>query len=170
MRFALRRSQPPLLRGAAVLAAVVLAAASGARAETTRLSDRAAFAEGSGATGAVRDQCGLQTGLPEQVRSYAPGVELVSGKATGPRTLELVITEVHAPGGGAFSGPKWMTVEATLREKGETVATARAKRVTSGGPFGGTCDQLRKVSRAIASDLGAWVASPTPHAALGDAR
>ena len=170
MWFALRRSRLSPLRGVAVLVAVALAGVTGARAETTRLSDRVAFADGSGATAAVRDQCGLQTGLPEQVRSYAPDVELVSGKATGRRTLELLIAEVHAPGGGAFSGPKWMTVEATLRENGKTVATARAKRVTSGGPFGGTCDQLRKVSRAIASDLGAWVASPSPNAALGDAR
>jgi hypothetical protein len=150
------------------LLAALLAGAA-ARAETTRLSDRVAFAEGSGATGAVREECGIQSYLPEMVRSYAPEVELVPGKATGRRTLELVITEVHAPGGGPFSGPKWMEVEATLRENGKTVASARGKRVTS-DPFGGTCDQLRKVSRAIASDLAAWATSPSPGAALGDAR
>lgn len=164
----LRRTSP--VRALALLALSAGLAAGAARAEPgTRLSDRVAFADGAGATRAVREECGLQQYLPEMVRSYAKGVELVSGKAAGPRTLELVITEVHAPGGGPFSGPKWMEVAATLREGGKTVATARGRRAT-GDPFGGTCDQLRKVSRAIASDLAAWLESPTAGAALGEAR
>jgi hypothetical protein len=153
----------------ALLAAAIVGGAVAARAETTRLSDRAAFAEGAGATAAVREQCGLEASLPELVRAAAPDVELVSGPASGGRTLTLVIAELHAPGGGPFSGPKSMTVEATLREGGKVVATARAHRVTA-EPFGGTCGQLRKVARAIATDLAAWLASPTSGAALGDAR
>jgi hypothetical protein len=148
--------------------ALSLAAGAGAAAEPVRLSDRVSFAEGSGVTRAVREECGLERGLPEYVRSAARDVELVSGAASGPRTLDLHITEVHAPGGGPFSGPKAMTVEATLREGGRVVATARSRRVTA-EPFGGTCDQLRKVARAIASDLAAWVASPSKGATLGDA-
>ena len=60
-------------------------------------------------------------------------------------------------------------IEATLREGGKAVASARAHRATA-EPFGGTCGQLRKVARAIASDLAAWLAAPTSDAALGDAR
>ena len=130
---------------------------------------RAAFAEGAGATAAVRDECGLEASLPEMVRAAASDVELVSGPASGARTLTLAIAEVHAPGGGPFSGPKSMTVEATLREGGKVVATARSHRVTA-EPFGGTCGQLQKVARAIASDLAAWLANPASDAALGDAR
>jgi hypothetical protein len=148
--------------------AALLSLAAGAAAEPVRLSDRVAFAEGSGVTRAVREECGLERGLPEYVRSAARDVELVSGAASGPRTLDLHVTEVHAPGGGPFSGPKAMTVEATLREGGRVVATARSRRVTA-EPFGGTCDQLRKVARAIASDLAAWLASPSKGATLGDA-
>ena len=159
-----------LARAAAPLAlAGVVASAAAAGAEVTRLSDRVAFAEGSGVTGAVREECGLESALPEYVRSAARDVELVSGPASGPRTLELSIREVHAPGGGPFSGPKSMTVEATLRAGGRVVATARSHRVTA-EPFGGTCGQLRKVARAIAGDLAAWLASPSNDAALGDAR
>ncbi|HEX2485916.1 MAG TPA: hypothetical protein VHQ66_11480 [Myxococcota bacterium] len=150
------------------LATLLSLAAAGAAAEPVRLSDRVAFAEGSGVTRAVREECGLERGLPEYVRSAARDVELVSGAASGPRTLDLHVTEVHAPGGGPFSGPKAMTVEATLREGGRVVATARSRRVTA-EPFGGTCDQLRKVARAIASDLAAWLASPSKGATLGDA-
>jgi hypothetical protein len=81
--------------------------------------------------------------------------------------LELSIREVHAPGGGPFSGPKWMIVDAELHERGRVVATARAKRVTA-GPFGGTCAHLQKVARAIAVDLGAWLRDPRSGAELGD--
>ncbi len=155
------------------LAALCLAAGLAAlpapvAAESIRLSDRVAFAAASGATGAVRDECGLQAILPEEVRSAAREVELVSGRASGGRTLELAIAVVHAPGGGPFSGPKWMVVTAELREDGRTVATARAKRVTSGALPGGTCDQLQKVARAIARDLAGWLAEPTRGAELGD--
>lgn len=153
----------------ALLTAAILAGSVSARAETTRLSDRARFAEGASATAAVREQCGLEASLPELVRAAASDVELVSGAASGRRTLVLVIADVRAPGGGPFSGPKSMTVEATLRENGKTVATARAHRTTS-EPFGGTCGQLGKVARAIASDLAAWLAHPTPNASLGEAR
>jgi hypothetical protein len=115
----------------------------------------------------VREQCGLQTSLPEWVRSAASDVELVSGKPQGGRVLELKVIEVHAPGGGPFSGPKWMLIGADLKEGGRTVATARGKRVTA-QPLGGTCDQLQKVGRAIAVDIGAWLANPTAGAELGD--
>jgi hypothetical protein len=149
--------------------AVALLAAAPAAAESVQLSDRARFGPSSGASSAVREECGLEEVVPQEVRSASPGVELVSGRPSGPRTLELEIAEVHAPGGGPFSGPKWMVVAADLREHGKTVATARAKRVTSGAPFsGGTCDQLRKVARAIGSDLAGWIADPRRGAVLGD--
>jgi hypothetical protein len=150
------------------LGALLLAGASPGAAEPIRLSDRVEFSASSGATSAVREECGLQASLPQAVRDAAGEVELVSGPAKGRRTLELAIVEVHAPGGGPFSGPKWMTVTADLREGGERVANARAKRVTSGAFGGGTCSQLQKVARAIAVDLGAWLAHPTRGAELGD--
>ena len=162
-------SNAPIAVASKLFFAGALALAAGAAAaEPIRLSDRVDFAEGSGVTRAVREECGLERELPEYVRSAAHDVELVSGRASGPRTLELQISEVHAPGGGPFSGPKAMTVEATLREGGRVVATARSRRATA-EPFGGTCGQLRKVARAIASDLAAWVASPSKGATLGDA-
>ena len=142
-------------------------AGAAASAQPIRLADKVELSEASGASAAVREQCGLQTGLPEWVRSAASNVELVSGHPQGGRVLELKILEVHAPGGGPFSGPKSMLVAAELKEGGRTVATARGKRMTA-GPFGGTCGQLDKVGRAIAVDIGAWLANPTKGAELGD--
>jgi hypothetical protein len=152
---------------ASLLAFGVALAGAGASAEPIRLADRVELSGTVGATDSVREQCGLQTSLPEWVRSAASDVELVSGKPQGGRVLELKVIEVHAPGGGPFSGPKWMLIGADLKEGGRTVATARGKRVTA-QPLGGTCDQLQKVGRAIAVDIGAWLANPTAGAELGD--
>jgi hypothetical protein len=152
---------------AAFLVAGAALASAAATAQPIRLADRVELSGVSGATDAVREQCGLQTSLPEWVRSAASDVELVSGKPQGGRVLELRVIEVHAPGGGPFSGPKWMLVGAELKEGGRTVASARGKRVTA-EPFGGTCGQLQKVGRAIAVDIGAWLSNPTAGAELGD--
>jgi hypothetical protein len=158
----LRRPALVLVPSAALLAAQFLAPAAAA---PVRLADRVEIGV---ATRSVQDECGLQTALPDYIRSASGEVELVSGRPSGGRVLELSVVDVHAPGGGPFSGPKWMTVEATLRDGAKTVATARAKRITS-GPFGGTCDQLQKVARAIAVDIAAWLKDPTRGATLGDA-
>ena len=120
-----------------------------------------------GVSDSVRQECGLQTLLPELVEAAGPDVVRVSGVPREGRVLVLSIREVHAPGGGPFSGPKWMVVEAELHEQGKLVATARAKRMTT-GPFGGTCAHLQKVARAIAVDLGAWLRDPRRGAELGD--
>jgi hypothetical protein len=131
----------PLALSFAFALASVAALSQNASAQAIRLADHVELSPASGATDAVRQQCGLQTGLPEWVRSAASNVELVQGKPQGGRVLELQVVEIHAPGGGPFSGPKWMLVAATLKDGGRTVATARGKRVTA-EPFGGTCGAL----------------------------
>lgn len=151
-----------LLLGAAVLAAPAPASAE------LRLAARARFAEHSGVSDAVREQCGIQTLLPDLVEAASPEVELVHGpRPKRGRVLELTIREVHARRGGPFSGPRWMVVDAEILERGRLVASARVKRGT-GAPFGGTCAQLQKVTRAIAGDLGAWLRNPRRGAELGD--
>jgi hypothetical protein len=148
-------------------ALLVPLASAGAAAQPIRLADRVEISAASGATAAVREECGLQASLPEYVRAAASDVQLVEGHPQGGRVLELNVLEVHAPGGGPFSGPKWLLVSAELKEGGRTVATARGKRVTA-EPFGGTCGQLSKVARAIAADLAGWLANPTKGAEIGD--
>lgn len=155
------------LAGVWLGAALLLAAAQPAAAERILLADHVSLTGVFGATDAVREQCGLQTLIPELVAAAGPDVQLVEGRPKGGRVLELRVAEVHAPGGGPFSGPKWIVVNAELHERGRVVATARAKRMTT-APFGGTCGQLQKVVRAIAVDLGAWLRDPQGSAELGD--
>lgn len=163
----MKNSARSLLGTACLGTALLLAAAQPAAAEQVLLADHVNLSGVFGATDAVREQCGLQTLIPELVAASGPDVQLVEGRPKGGRVLELQVAELHAPGGGPFSGPKWIVVNAELHEGGRVVATARAKRTTA-APLGGTCGQLQKVARAIAVDLGAWLRDPQGSAELGD--
>ena len=161
----------------AVLAGVVaLASPPAAAAETVKLQRSIPFAPNSPVPAAVRDQCALQTKLPEFVQVAAgSSVELVDGtldRRRG-RVLEMEITEVHAPGGGAFSGPKWMSVKGELFSNGKSIGSFRAKRFSTGGAFGGfkgTCAIIGRCSKTLGQDIATWLGSPTANAQLGDAQ
>lgn len=130
------------------------------------------FAEGSGASDAVKNECELQTKVPHFLHEYSDQVQLVTGKPdTKGRVLELRISGVQAPGGGAWSGAKSMTVLGTLRDGGKEVASFTATRYSGGGMFGGykgTCAIIGRCARAIGKDIAEWLKNPTPNAHLGD--
>jgi len=121
----------------------------------------------------VRNECDLETKVPAYLGEYASDVEFVDGKlGTSGRILELRIGDIHGPGGGAFSGPKWMTVTGVLRENGREVSTFTAKRYSTGGAFGaykGTCSILARCAKAIGRDIAGWLRDPQKDARLGDA-
>jgi hypothetical protein len=114
-----------------------------------------------GVTDAVKKECALDTKIPQYVKSAA-------GSA-GKGTLEMKITNVLAPGGGAWSGPKAVTVSGTLRDGGKVVGTFTARRQTTRGGYG-TCQMLQRDAEAIGKDIGAWLKSPSMDAKLGDAK
>ena len=155
---------------------IALAAPQSAAAETVKIRRSIPYAANAAVPPAVRDQCALETKVPEFIQEAAGGsVELVDGapnRLRG-RVLELEITEVHAPGGGAFSGPKWMTVKGDLYDRGKAIGSFRAKRLSTGGAFGGfkgTCAIIGRCSKAIGQDIAGWLGSPSANALLGDAR
>jgi hypothetical protein len=162
-----RTATRSLLLGAALL----LAAQSPAAAREIRTAAKVRFAPDSGASDAVREQCGLQTNLPEYVRDASRDrIDIVYGKRPRRGTvLELRIEDVRAPGGGPFSGPRAMIVAAELWDRGRLVATARAKRRTSRAPFsGGNCAQLNRIARAIGQDVARWLEDPRRDARYGE--
>ncbi|MBM3115797.1 hypothetical protein [Jeongeupia naejangsanensis] len=78
--------------------------------------------------------------------------------------LRLQITHVLGVGGGAFSGPKAITVNAELLEGGKVVRQTKINRWSIGGVFGafkGTCSILDRSAAAIGKDLGRWVRDPS---------
>jgi hypothetical protein len=147
------------------LAGLVFPAAASA---ATQLARSVAFAPNAGASGPVQSECQLQTLVPQGVQQASSEVTLVDAPAKGGRWLELTISEVHAPGGGPFSGPKWMTVTGTLHDRGKTIGSFRAKRVTTG--VRSTCGSLQKIAQVIGQDIAGWLAAPSMNAEIGDAR
>lgn len=172
------RSVPSLRRLALlfVLAAgALLLAASPAFAQATKVPRSIPFASSAAVPDAVRAQCELQTKVPEFIAQTAgSSVELVDAPSRKQgRVLEMEITEVHAPGGGAFSGAKWMTVNGTLYDRGKQIGSFRAKRYSTGGAFGafkGSCAIIGRCARAIGQDIAGWLGAPTQNAMLGNAQ
>ena len=121
----------------------------------------------------VQDECELQNKVPHFLDAYSERVELVDGSlGKSGRILELTITEVHAPGGGAFSGPKWMTVEGVLRDNGREVGSFTASRYSGGGVFGaykGTCAIVGRCAKTLGKDIASWLENPQKGSKLGDA-
>ena len=168
------------LRHVAIAALAVgtalLAAAPARAAEVVKIQRSIPFATTAQVPPKVRDSCQLQSKLSGFIaESAGSSVQVVDGplpRGVG-RVLEMEITEVHAPGGGAFSGPKWMTVKGELFDRGKSVGSFRAKRFTTGGAFGafkGTCSIIGRCTKALGQDIAAWLAAPTANAEIGDAR
>ncbi len=166
------------LRAAAALVGAAGAlglAAAPAAAAGTQLARSAPWATDARVPPKVREQCGLETRIPRAIADRSSEVELVDGapdRARG-RALALSIGDVHAPGGGAFSGPKWAEVRGELTESGKLIGSFRAKRFTTGGAWGvfqGTCSILGRVADALGQDIAAFLESPRLNAELGDAR
>lgn len=135
------------------------------------------FADDSGATSNVKEECTLETRLPQFIAEAAKrGVKVVVGAApeegAAGKYLHLEFVHILGAGGGAWSGPKSVTVEGELIENGEVIGSFTASRYSTGGAFGGykgTCSILGRCIKAIGKDIAAWLRSPSMDARLGDA-
>lgn len=169
--FGVHRRFGSLLGGLCALA--LFAGAASAQGPTVRVQSQIPFAPGSGAPQPVIDECELQTRLPAFLAESSSRIEIVDGRTgTRGRVLDLKITKVRAPGGGVFSGRKWLTVAGTLRENGREIGSFTAARHSVGGATGaftGNCGILGRAAQVIAQDIAAWLEAPTKGARLGDA-
>ena len=149
---------------------VVVMFAAGAAGATVLTATTAPFAKGARVPPKVKAECGLSEAIPKAVADHSADVKLVaSAPRSEGRTLELVIGDIHAPGGGAFSGPKWMEVKGTLRDRGKAIGSFRAKRYST-FPFAGTCGILARIAKALGADIAGFLENPSKDATLGDAR
>ena len=139
--------------------------------ETIGIPEIVPFSETVNVPAAVRSECQLGEKVSTFLKQYARDVRFAE-PGVG-RYLDMSITEVHAPGGGSWSGPKWMAVSGTLTNGDEPTLSFRAKRFTTGGAFAefkGTCSIIGRSAKAIAKDISRWLKRPVDGAALGDAR
>ncbi len=152
------------------------AAYAAKKGQIVTLSQELEFAETSSASDNVKAECKLQTRLPQFIKSYAKGIDIVLTEelndSTEGRVLHMEIIQVVGAGGGAWSGAKSVTIKGELTEDGEVIGTFIASRYSGGGAFAGfkgTCSILGRCIKAIGSDIARWLAHPTMDAALGDA-
>lgn len=114
----------------------------------------------------VLEECKLQSLLPQSIAERNSEVVLSDGK--GSSKLDLKIVDIHAPSGGWFSGPKWITVEGKLYE-GKTVKGSFIAKETSMASAT-ACGMLTKVITVLGGDIAYWLQNPTKNATLGSAR
>ncbi|PMS21219.1 hypothetical protein C0Z18_08570 [Trinickia dabaoshanensis] len=77
--------------------------------------------------------------------------------------LRLEITYVMGVGGGAWTGPKAISVSADLIDNGKVVRHTKFKRWSVGGVWGafkGTCSILDRTAVIISKDLRRWAHNP----------
>lgn len=157
----------------AVILILLLAATAEAK-DVITISELTPFAEDSGATDAVKKECGFEERLPKYLKSEAKKIadivmtteplETVEGKV-----LYMETTHVFAPGGGGYSGAKNVEVEGELRENGEVIASFTVDRSALFGMTPGTCSMLKRVAKKIGEDVAEWLEAPEMDAMLGDA-
>ncbi|OGB25812.1 MAG: hypothetical protein A3I66_05430 [Burkholderiales bacterium RIFCSPLOWO2_02_FULL_57_36] len=129
----------------------------------------------------IREECALENLLGnhvyERVSQNFPGSLQIKdpGAAGSDKVLHLTILSVRGVGGGAWSGPKSMTMRADLVQNGKVLQTTIKKRSSTGGAFGaylGTCSILERDAQALGVDVAQWLSraalagsEPVPQAA-----
>ena len=150
---------------------LLLGTGAAAGAEQVQVRQVAGVATTSTIPANVKQECNIQNELPAAVVANAADAKLVPGKPKSGLYLDLVFTYVHAPGGGMFSGPKWLEARGTLQRGGKKLRSFHAKRISSGpGPFSRTCATLAKVTNVMGQDIAGWLADESAGSLLGDAQ
>lgn len=157
-----------------LLIALMLPLATQAAKDNLTIPIQVPLQAGLNVPNAVLAECELERKLAKYLASEAKGPygkiimqPTVSAQTPG-QALDIHITQILAPGGGKWSGPKSVTTEGTLYNNGQVLGTFTATRYTHKGKH--TCRMLQNDAKAIAEDIGDWLKKPTMGAKLGDAK
>jgi len=150
-----------------------LNASAFAKGKLLTVPSRIPIQEGTSVSQKVLDECGIENFLAKRIAKEAKGpyrkvqMEDAVSSMTPGHALEVRIVQVHAPGGGKWSGVKILGAEGTLYVDSQVTGTFRAKRMTRHGRH--TCRMLEKNAEEIAEDISRWLKKPVMDARLGDA-
>lgn len=128
------------------------------------------YAAGAGVVERVKDECHIDDMLTRHVgealrrlNRTGEGTIEANGVAGDAEILKLQITYVMGVGGGAWTGPKAISLSADLIDNGQVVRHTKFKRWSVGGMWGafkGTCSILDRTAVVISKDLSRWVHNP----------
>lgn len=125
--------------------------------------------------GECKSDSAIPAKLADMLQKSYDKVDLVDDASTVKTgdALAAKITAINAVGGGAWSGPKYVTITGTLWQNGTVAGTFTASRYTTGGAWGGykgTCSMIDNVNAALARDVTKWLNKPAMDSKLGDAK
>ena len=137
---------------------ILVAATAPAWADGTRLLTPVDYASESSVVPKVREACKVEDRLTADVGNAMGGTTAEAGGDV----VKVSIIDVMGVGGGAWSGPKAISIRVDLMKGGKVLRTTRLTRTTNGGVFGGftgTCAMLERDSAVLGKDVAKWVAS-----------
>ena len=136
----------------------LLAVAGTAYADGIMLLTPVTYAAESSVVPKVREACKIEERLAADVGDALGGTTA----STAGAVVRVSIVDVMGVGGGAWSGPKAISLRVELLKDGKVERSTRLTRTTSGGPLGGfkgTCAMLERDSSVLGKDVAKWVAS-----------
>lgn len=141
-----------------IVFAALLAACAAAHADGVKLLTPVSYAAESSVVPKVREACKIEARLTEDIGSQLAGT---TDQPQG-EVVRVAIVDVMGVGGGAWSGPKAISLRVDLMKDGKVQRSTHLTRTTNGGAFGGfkgTCSMLERDSTVLGKDVAKWVAS-----------
>ncbi|SDD46278.1 hypothetical protein SAMN05216345_109130 [Cupriavidus sp. YR651] len=148
-----------------------LSSASALAASQVVLETPVTYAAGAGVVEQVKTECHIEDILANRVgevlrKRNKGGAATIEADANpnGAQVLRLKITHVLGIGGGAWTGPKAITVVAELLEDGKITRQTKVNRWSVGGFWGafkGTCSILDRSAIFISKDMARWIKDPS---------
>ncbi|MGH8051862.1 MAG: hypothetical protein ACREPB_14480 [Arenimonas sp.] len=128
--------------------------------EQVTIAETIPYASDDVGTAEIRTQCDwnkrLSAEIVRQSHKNVISTKLALNSVTGP-TLQIKIVNVHAAGGGNFSGPKWALLRGELLGAGGEVRSFELRRATTGPMQFTACAALNKIAKALGSDVAVWL-------------
>lgn len=154
-----------------LLAALLFPSATALATQPVVLETPVTYAPGAEVVERVKAECRIEDMLATRVGDIlrrrnkgGTGTVATGADANGSQVLRLQISHVLGIGGGAWTGPKAITVNAELVEDGKVVRNTKVNRWSIGGFWGafkGTCSILDRSAIVIAKDMARWVRDPS---------
>ena len=133
---------------------VLLAVSASAYADGATLVAPVTYASEASVVQKVRQECQLENRLASDINAALVNTTTPAGKS-----VRVTILDVMGVGGGAWSGPKAISLRVELLDGDKVERSTRLTRTTTGGAFGGfkgTCAMLERDSATLGKDVARW--------------